>query len=159
MIKRQFGYIQGLTSTLLLSSRPHPPLGSGALQIIHTRGNHWILASSIGCKNEVLVFGFLYCDIDGPTKCMIMEIFGAGVDIRMGQSPKQEGVKDCGIFDSICTSLLYRQFKQNFLRSLDSLLREHAPGSFSFYIGCNPTNSYALNLFPHDCVCCYSKCR
>ena len=44
------------------------------MQIIHTLGNHWIVASSIGQKNEVLVFDSLYCDIDAPTKCVIMEI-------------------------------------------------------------------------------------
>lgn len=42
LIKKQFGYIGGLTSTLLLSSRKYLLLGSGALQIIHTHGNHWI---------------------------------------------------------------------------------------------------------------------
>ena len=84
LMKKQFGYIQGLTSTLLPSSRRHPPLEFSALQIIHTQGNHWIAASSTGCKNDVLVFDSLYCNTDGPINCMIMESFGAGVDIRNG---------------------------------------------------------------------------
>ena len=122
LIKKHFENIKGLASTILFSSKKCQPLISGgALQIVHTRGNHWIVASTIECKNEVLIFDSLYLDVDERTKELITEMLGMGLDIRMEKAPKQKGVKDCGVFAiAVCTSFAYKcgcfTFKQSVMR-------------------------------------------
>ena len=51
LLKKQFKDIQGLTSTLLLTSSPGHPTVSNGLQIIYTRGSQWIVAMTIGCTD------------------------------------------------------------------------------------------------------------
>lgn len=72
----------------------------------------------------MLVFDTLYSDIDNHTKQLVMKIFEEGREVRMENGPRQEGIKDCGIFAiAICTSLAYSQlpssiaFKQSVMRS------------------------------------------
>lgn len=68
LLRNQFKDIQGLRCTLLLaSSAPGDPIVSNGLQIIHTRGNHWIVATTIGCTDEVLAFDTLYYNVDKMT--------------------------------------------------------------------------------------------
>ena len=76
LLKKQFKDIQGLISTLLLISRgPGHTIASNGLQIIHTRDSHWIVATTIGCTNEVLVFDTLYSTVDKPTIELIRRTF------------------------------------------------------------------------------------
>ena len=98
LLKNQFKDIQGLRCTLLLaSSTPGHVIVSNGLQIIHTRGNHWIIATTIGCTDEVLVFDTLYSNVDKLTNELIMKMFGVQ-KLRMEKAPKQKGGKDCGLF-------------------------------------------------------------
>ena len=100
LIKKHFENIKGLASTIFFSSKKCQPLISGGvLQIVHTRGNHWIVASTIECKNEILIFDSLYLDVDehNYTKELITEMLGMGLDIRLEKAPKQKGVKNCGV--------------------------------------------------------------
>ena len=107
LLKKQFKDIQGLTSTLLLTSSPGHPIVSNGLQIIHTRGSHWIVATTIGCTDEVLVFDTLYSTVDKLTKELILNTFGVR-QLRMEKAHKQKGVKDCGVFAiAIATSLAH----------------------------------------------------
>ena len=52
ILKKQFPNLTGLQSTLLLSRSQQMPTTTTSpyLQIIHTNGNHWIVASTIGCS-------------------------------------------------------------------------------------------------------------
>ena len=95
--QKQFSNIQGLMSTLLLSSRPGRSIVFNGLQIIHTRGNHWIVATTIGCTDEVVVFDTLYSTVDKLTEELILRIFGVK-QLRMENAIKQKGFKDCGVF-------------------------------------------------------------
>ena len=107
LLKKQFKDIQGLTSTLLLTSSPGHPIVSNGLHIIHTRGSHWIVATTIGCTDEVLVFDTLYSTVDKLTKELILNTFGVR-QLRMEKAHKQKGVKDCGVFAiAIATSLAH----------------------------------------------------
>ena len=58
LLSKQFPQLSGLCSTLLLpQAKQLVPAGTSALQIIHTRGNNWIVASTIGCQpGEVKLF-------------------------------------------------------------------------------------------------------
>lgn len=108
LLKKQFERIPGLMSTLFLSGRKTPLPTSNALQLMHTRGNQWITATTIRCTNEVVIFDVLYYDVDKPMEELISEIFGVRLEPRMENAPKQEQVKDCGVFAlAICTSPAY----------------------------------------------------
>ena len=107
ILRRQFDKVLGLQSTLL-QSRPRAPLpATGALQIIHSQGNHWIVASTVGCSaGDVMVFDSLYSSVDQATRDLILQLFGTEVNIKLEKSPQQLGGKDCGVFAvAICTSL------------------------------------------------------
>ena len=97
LLKKQFSNIQGLMSTLLLSSRPGRSIVFNGLQIIHTRGSHWIVATTIGCTDEVVVFDTLYSTVDKLTEELILRIFGVK-QLRMENAIKQKGFRDCGVF-------------------------------------------------------------
>ena len=50
LLKKQFPNLSGLFSTLLLSKLKNPiPACASALQILHIKGIHWIVASTLGC--------------------------------------------------------------------------------------------------------------
>ena len=68
IIKRQFPHVSGLQSTLVISKSSSVAVTPTHAQIIHTCGNHWILASNIGCcESKVLVYDSLYSCIDAQT--------------------------------------------------------------------------------------------
>ena len=72
IIKSQFN-IQGLQNTLLQKSCV-PSVNE--LQIVHTRGNHWIVASTIlSFPDTVTVYDSLYDEIDFETSCIILKLF------------------------------------------------------------------------------------
>jgi len=107
ILRRQFDKVLGLQSTLLQSRLRAPLPATGALQILHSRGNHWIVASTVGCSaGEVMVFDSLYSSIDQATRDLILQVFGKEVHIKLEKSPQQLGGKDCGVFAvAICTAL------------------------------------------------------
>ena len=58
IIKAQFPYLRGLQSTLLQSKKSAVILKE-QVQVIHDRGDHWTVASNMGCKRkEVNVLRF-----------------------------------------------------------------------------------------------------
>ena len=96
LIKIQFN-IEGLQSTLLQKS--HIPT-INHLQIVHTRGNHWIVASTIlSSPGIVTVYDTLYDAVDDDTTDVILNLFGSNhLKINMATIQKQRGVNDCGVF-------------------------------------------------------------
>ena len=78
LLSKQFPNFSGLHSTLLLpQAKQVVPACARALQIIHTRGNHWIVASKIGCQpGEVKIFDLLCMSIDLTTMALISTVFG-----------------------------------------------------------------------------------
>ena len=61
ILKKHSPYLTGLQSTLLLSKSQQmsATTTSRYLQIIHTNGNHWIVASTIGCSPKIQVYDSL----------------------------------------------------------------------------------------------------
>lgn len=104
ILKKQHVELSGLTSSLLLH-KISAPITSPALQILHCRGNHWIVVSSIGCSiGSVKVYDSLYQSVDEKSNGLITKIFGAH-KVTMMDGPRQSGTKDCGVF-SIATATL-----------------------------------------------------
>ena len=71
------------------------------LQIVHTRGNHWIVASTIlSSPGIVTVYDTLYDTVDSDTADVILNLFGHSnhLKINMATIQKQRGVNDCGVF-------------------------------------------------------------
>ena len=96
LIKVQFN-IEGLQSTLL--QKPCRPTVN-RLQIVHTRGNHWIVASTIfSSPGVVTVYDTLYDTVDSDTADIILNLFGGNhLRINMATIQKQRGLNDCGVF-------------------------------------------------------------
>ena len=110
LIKKQFKNIYGLALTFLFSasrgatfSADHP-----AVQIVHTRGNHWIVATSDGSSSKIFVYDTLYSDVTLDTKQLITKMFGISQIEVVCDIQEQKGGKDCGVFAiAISTALAY----------------------------------------------------
>ena len=111
LLKMQFPLLTGLQSTLIISEHRKWPATSGYLQIMHTRGNHWIVVSNIGCSPKVQVFDSLYSSIDDTTVKLLTKVFGANIVVEMGNCPQQKGTADCGVF-AIATCIALANGKQ-----------------------------------------------
>ena len=63
LLKQQFPWLDGLQSTLLQSNK-HVAVSKhikDQLQVIHSRRDHWVLASTVGSKDgEVYVYDSMY---------------------------------------------------------------------------------------------------
>ena len=58
LLKKQFPHIDGLKNTLLIQKKQEIKRD---VQIVHTQGNHWIVASSLRCsESEIEIFDSLY---------------------------------------------------------------------------------------------------
>ena len=112
LLKKQFPHISGLQSTLVLVKRQKLPVTSTYLQIIHSRGNHWIVALNIhvGCAPKLQVFDSLYSSVDEATIELLTNLFGPSI-IEMGDSPQQVGATDSGLY-AITTCVALANNKQ-----------------------------------------------
>ena len=63
------------------------------IQIVHSCGNHWTVASTIKCEDEELVFNSLNDDLDDDTKGIIQNLFSCK-NIYMATCQKQVGSHD-----------------------------------------------------------------
>jgi hypothetical protein len=100
LLKRQFPHLNGLQPTVLQAKKSpgaKKPLPN-QLQVIHSRGDHWILASNIGSRNgDVSVYDSVYRSIDKETRAVITNLFQSST-LKLVESQKQEGGADWGIF-------------------------------------------------------------
>ena len=97
LIKCQFPLLNGLQSTLYQAKKPACKPLKDHLQIIHSRGDHWIVASTVSSK-DVLVFDSVYCQLDSATKDIIENLFLPDTIKVVQGMQKQEGGRDCGVF-------------------------------------------------------------
>ena len=124
ILKKQFPKLVGLHSTLLLHrctiDKPY------ALQILHCRGNHWCVVTSISCPSgQVMVYDSLYESIDQETSSLLLNVFGASIVITAGIGPKQTGVKDCGLFAVAIATLLASGGDSSYTTFNQQAMREH----------------------------------
>ena len=111
ILKKQFPRIYGLESTLLItrsSKLPKLPKNSLFLQIVHSRGNHWIAISALGPALEVQVYDSIYDNIDKETQKLCINLFCAGTKVERGCCMQQNGSTDCGVYAiAACTALAH----------------------------------------------------
>ena len=116
ILKIQFPHISGLQSTLIIAKCQKVPVTSTYLQIIHSRGNHWIVATNIRCDPKLQVFDSLYSSVDEATTKFLRHLFGPCV-IEVGDSPMQNGGTDCGLYAiATCVSLANNQKPGRFIQ-------------------------------------------
>ena len=122
LLRKQFPNINGMQCTLYQSKRlSQQP--KNELQILHARGDHWIVASTLlAPPGLVLIYDTVYAEIDGETRSVLAYFFKSKPCV-MVNVPKQSGGKDCGVYSiAIMTALAYGQnpaeikFKQDMLR-------------------------------------------
>ena len=110
IIRMQFNNLTGLQSTLTLAVHPRPLITPAHpfLQIIHSKGNHWIVASTTASLPTVQVLDSLYSSVDDMTTRLLTNLFGVNVTVEMGLCPQQDGTADCGVFAiATCTALAH----------------------------------------------------
>ena len=79
------------------------------MQIIHDRGNHWIVASTLhSSKAVVQIYDSVYDSLDEGTKNVICNLFKLSRYL-LAKMQKQVGGQDCGLFAiAVVLSLLIR---------------------------------------------------
>jgi len=112
LLKSQFLKMKGLCSTLLQGRKRHNVFEQNMVQIMHSRGNHWITATSANATtaNQVNIFDSMYDDIDEGTCNIISNVFGSAAVPCTVKIHKQSGADDCGLLAvANATSVCYGQ--------------------------------------------------
>ena len=106
LLRKNYKSLAGLQSTLTLHKSKKIPakIAPRFLQIIHCRGCHWIVASTVGSYPKAVVYDSLYTSVDKETLALLKQMLGSKVIIELGNGPKQDGTADCGLF-AIATSV------------------------------------------------------
>lgn len=128
ILKNQFPTLNGLQSTILqqkivANSATGSELSRNSLQIIHSRSNHWILASTLGGE-QVKVYDSLYESIDGESANVIFNLFHTS-QVTMMNSCKQEGVVDCGVFAIANATAVAHGLNPETVKFIQPLMRKH----------------------------------
>ena len=96
----QFPGTEGLISTVFQKKVPAKRIEKG-VQIIHDRGNHWIVASTLNSAIDVIeIYDSVYNSLDGESKTIITNLFklSSSPKFDLIRMQKQVGGQDCGLF-------------------------------------------------------------
>ena len=123
-LKLQFPLVDGLRYTTLQYSQSETQIRHG-LQIVHCRGNHWILASNIGCDEDSLnIYDSVYSSVDATTQAVLHNLFYFS-DLHVVKFQKQCGGADCGLYAiAAATSVLHKQDPSGVIYNQDKM-RNH----------------------------------
>lgn len=104
ILRSTFKDLTGLRSTLISGTQATTSIPP-SLQIVHTRGNHWIVVTTLGSPvGAPKVFDSLYETIDQPTLLYLASLYCSPIKVENG--PKQFGTNDCGVFAIATATLL-----------------------------------------------------
>lgn len=134
LLKHQFPNSIGLLSTNY-QNKFKLTMTSNLVQILHCRGNHWVVISSDNniddSRTTVNLYDTLFDTVDNGTKETINNIFSKAMQVNVVTIQKQKGVKDCGAFAiAIATALLHKTPLKTFNQHL---LRPHLISCFENY--------------------------
>ena len=127
IIKQQFPNIQGLQSTLL-QYKGRKSVTKDQVQVIHDRGDHWIVASNVGCKRkEVNIYDSVYSSVNKETEKVVFNIFTGGSKMTINMRPfqKQSGGADCGLFALAAVTALAFNIDPSILKLNQEVMRQH----------------------------------
>ena len=101
LLQLQFPELNGLQSTLYQSRSLALNTNKHALQIIHCRGDHWIVATTIEYDfRNIRMFDSVYASQDDETHQTIQRMFGNNTSLQVStvNALKQQDGSDCGVF-------------------------------------------------------------
>lgn len=127
ILKHKFPSLKGLQNTLYQSKKQPREEPTNKLQIIHSRGDHWIVASTINSvNNKVYVYDSVYSSLDQETEAVVLNLFqGSLLPVQMAETQKQDGGCDCGLFAiAVATALAFHQDAKT-LTFEQTLMRPH----------------------------------
>ena len=80
-----------------------------SVQVVHNRGDHWIVASTLQAPGGVVkVYDSMYDAVDEKTSKIISNLYGQTWSLESVTIEKQNGSNDCGLFAiAIVTSLCF----------------------------------------------------
>ncbi len=112
---------EGLKCTLLQNKILKSKIKCG-IQIIHDRGNHWLVASTLDSVNGnvVMIYDSVYSAVDEETKLTIQCLFelAENPEYKLMNMQKQVGGCDCGLFSiAIANALLQNDTEHAFCQS------------------------------------------
>ena len=97
LINQQFPNINGLQLSVM-QDKPFKGSTRNALQIIHVRENHWIVAASHKAK-VIHVYNSAFSSLDQTSAATVQNLFRCNLsNISMVPTQKQLGGSDCGLF-------------------------------------------------------------
>lgn len=129
LIKCQFPSLNGLQSTLYQVKKPAFKPLKDQLQIIHSRGDHWIVASTVSSK-DVIVFDSVYHSLDSATKDVIANLFLPDTT-KIVESQKQEGGRDCGLFAIATVTAIAHGYDPSKMKFDQTAMRNHLVKCFT----------------------------
>lgn len=99
ILKNQFQVAEGLCSSLYqFKPKSVDRKIKHGLQIVHCRGNHWILASNMTNEEGILnIYDSVYSSLDNDTQKVLANLF-VFEEVRFVTFQKQVGGTDCGLF-------------------------------------------------------------
>lgn len=83
----------------LLQDKPHKQSTCNSIQILHVNGDHWVCATTVGTKKQVLVYDSWYTKWDEPSLSIIQKRFRCSPsNIHILKNvQKQQGAMECGL--------------------------------------------------------------
>ena len=102
LLKKQFPSIGSLQSPVLAANCSMQPQVTEFVQVLNTRGNHWIVISTIGCSpGSVNVFDSLHWKLSPHDKKVVACLLNSKekeIKINYVDVQWQSGGNDCGLF-------------------------------------------------------------
>ena len=86
LLKSQFPPLNCLECTLIVTKEEFKAAGTqNKLQMLHSRGDHWITASNINCGAGIVhVYDSLYSSVDKATERLLQRLFsGSETDTKL----------------------------------------------------------------------------
>ena len=103
LLHNQFPLTEELHNTLLQRKKRQQKMKWG-IQILHDKGNHWVVASTIDSDQTVQVYDSVYSTVDAKTVDVIVVTNDTKIDLKRPQI--QKGSQDCGLFAIAISTLL-----------------------------------------------------
>ena len=132
LLHHQFPSVEGLQDTL--SQRKKSKKITRGIQIIHDRGNHWIVASTINCDNAntIQLYDSIYPTMSDGTVCVIKNLFEFTAETKIVQMKMQRqcGSQDCGLFAIAVSTALLNELDASQLKFHQGEMRQHLTSCF-----------------------------
>ena len=132
LLKMRFLGFNGLPSTLLQSKKQPLASTKHVVQVVHSRGDHWITISTVNADEDMVnVYDSIYTVLDKDTTITIHKLLQVSPrQTQMVHIQKQEGVKDCGVFSIAVATALAHHLDPATLKFHQAIMRQHLVDCF-----------------------------